>query len=88
MSFERNLFDIRRKPELQKELDGLRKDFFKEFFRGELKFERKRDYRQTSDGRQIPFSFMSSGQQELLPLILYIMHALEFIREDRDYIYI
>ncbi|MEI4517827.1 MULTISPECIES: ATP-binding protein [unclassified Stenotrophomonas] len=37
---------------------------------GSVVFERNKEYLRTSDGRRVPFSAMSSGQQELMPLIL------------------
>jgi predicted ATPase len=39
-----------------------------DLFGGELKFERELEYVQTHDGRRIPFTALSSGQQELLPM--------------------
>ncbi len=42
--------------------------FMSELFGGEIKFEDETEYVQTVDGRKIPFSFLSSGQQELLPM--------------------
>jgi hypothetical protein len=50
--------------------DLLTKDVMHDLFNGELKFERDKEYVQTSDGRKIPFSALSSGQQELVPLWL------------------
>jgi ABC-type cobalamin/Fe3+-siderophores transport system ATPase subunit len=52
-------------------------DWMHDVFGGELKFERDKEYLLTKDGRQIPFSALSSGQQELLPLIM----ALEYWAE-------
>lgn len=37
---------------------------------GALVFERNKEYLRTEDGRKVPFSAMSSGQQELMPLVL------------------
>jgi hypothetical protein len=37
-------------------------------FGGEIKFENEKEFVETSDGRKIPFSMLSSGQQELLPI--------------------
>lgn len=39
---------------------------------GTVRFERDREYVETVDGRKIPFSALSSGQQELLPLLLML----------------
>lgn len=43
-----------------------------EIFGGEIKSKGGDDFVLTSDGRQIPFSSLSSGQQELLPLIVIL----------------
>lgn len=45
-----------------------RRDFMREFFGGEIRFESETEYVETDDGRKIPFSSLSSGQQELLPM--------------------
>lgn len=47
-----------------------------EFFGGPIKFERETEYVETSDGRRLPFSHLSSGQQELLPLWLALNYYL------------
>ena len=43
-------------------------------FGGEIKAGRDSEYVETQDGRRIPFSFLSSGQQEVLPLWLTLGH--------------
>ncbi len=45
-----------------------------EIFGGQLKNDRENEYVITADGRQIPLSALSSGQQELLPLITVLPH--------------
>jgi hypothetical protein len=42
----------------------------KEFFGGEIRLGKQKEYVETDDGRRVPFSVLSSGQQELLPLWL------------------
>ncbi|MEM9964978.1 MAG: ATP-binding protein [Asticcacaulis sp.] len=42
--------------------------FMNQLFGGELRYERDLEYVQATDGRKIPFSSLSSGQQELLPM--------------------
>lgn len=42
--------------------------FMRSFFGGDLCFERDTEYVKSDDGRRIPFSSLSSGQQELLPM--------------------
>lgn len=49
---------------------------FSEILGGQLKSEGGKEYIQTQDGRLIPFSALSSGQQELLPLALCIRTML------------
>lgn len=41
-------------------------------FGGEIKFEGDQEYVLTEDGRRVPFTALSSGQQELLPMWLLI----------------
>lgn len=45
-----------------------RNTFMHNLFGGEIKFENDLEFVETSDGRRIPFSSLSSGQQELLPM--------------------
>lgn len=45
-----------------------RNRFMRKLFGGEIKFERESEFVETSDGRKIPFSSLSSGQQELIPM--------------------
>lgn len=51
-------------PEYQSKRDG----FMYRLFGGELRFEGDTEFVQTLDGRKVPFSSLSSGQQELLPM--------------------
>lgn len=44
---------------------------------GKLVTERSKEYLQATDGRKIPISALSSGQQELLPLILALENRAE-----------
>jgi hypothetical protein len=57
----------------------IRDEMMQEFFGGKLKFDREQEYVDAEDGRRLPFSILSSGQQELLPLWL----ALEFSQENQ-----
>lgn len=43
-------------------------DFMEKLFGGEVRFERDSECVEARDGRKIPFSSLSSGQQELLPM--------------------
>lgn len=55
------------------------------FFGGRLRNDREQEYLELSDGRKIPFAMLSSGQQELLPLLL----AVDRVRfRERDLLYI
>ena len=42
--------------------------FMNELFGGEIRYEGDSEYVESKDGRKIPFSSLSSGQQELLPM--------------------
>jgi len=44
----------------------------KDFFGGSIEITRDEAFVHTEDGRKVPFGFLSSGQQELLPLWLVI----------------
>ena len=48
--------------------NAARQKIMLDLFGGEIKFERELEYVQTNDGRRIPFTALSSGQQELLPM--------------------
>ncbi|OZB64336.1 MAG: hypothetical protein B7X39_16130 [Lysobacterales bacterium 14-68-21] len=50
--------------------DGPYGNPFDKIFGAEIYLGRNKEYAKTPDGRQIPFSALSSGQQELLPLCL------------------
>ena len=45
-----------------------RNQFMEKLFGGEIKFEGETEFVETTDGRKVPFSSLSSGQQELLPM--------------------
>jgi AAA domain, putative AbiEii toxin, Type IV TA system len=55
------------------------------FFGGVVRLERNQEYIEAQDGRKIPVAMLSSGQQELLPLVFALA---SFRRQDRDIIYI
>lgn len=61
-----------------------------QLFGGEIKFENDLEFVETRDGRKIPFSALSSGQQELIPMWLLIEYLSDGLREDRggDLVYI
>jgi hypothetical protein len=61
------LFPMRR-SRLNNEFLERRKLFMGKLFGGEIKFEDDSEFVETDDGRKIPFSSLSSGQQELLPM--------------------
>lgn len=46
--------------------------YSEEILGGKIKLERNKEFVETKDGRRIPFSALSSGQQELLPLLLVL----------------
>jgi hypothetical protein len=53
---------------LSAEFAERRKTFMLSLFGGEVKFDNELEYVDATDGRKIPFSALSSGQQELLPM--------------------
>lgn len=53
-----------------------------EIFGGEIKSKGNEEYVLSTDGRKIPFSALSSGQQELLPLITVLPHLLSIRGKD------
>lgn len=55
-------------------------------FGGDIKFDRRRDYVEMDDGRKVPFSALSSGQQELLPLWLALNQYAVYDRRTLAYI--
>lgn len=57
-------------PEVPKEELQVRETLMQQLFGGAIKFERDTEYVEAQDGRRVPFSILSSGQQELLPLWL------------------
>lgn len=56
------------------------KSFTEKLFNGHIKFEKDSEYIETLDGRRIPFSALSSGQQELFPMWL----LLDYYSNQRD----
>jgi predicted ATPase len=50
-------------------------------FGGDIHLDRGKEYIESRDGRKIPFSLLSSGQQELLPLWLVLDHIVKTGRE-------
>jgi hypothetical protein len=57
-----------------KEFINYQKKEISSVFGGEIKLSKNDTHVSTKDGRKIPFSALSSGQQELLPLLLIIQH--------------
>lgn len=62
---------------LIRRLTNRRQALAQQFFGGEIKVEKDKEYVISADGRRIPFSILSSGQQELLPLWM----TMEFLVE-------
>jgi hypothetical protein len=50
----------------------MRKALSENLLGGVMKSVKEREYIESKDGRQVPYSFLSSGQQELLPLLLVL----------------
>lgn len=55
---------------------------------GEVVDEKGKQYLATPDGRSIPFSALSSGQQELLPLLTSLQYVLQYSRHTPHLLYI
>lgn len=61
-------FLYRANSELTKEDRQKRQRVMTQLFGGEIKFENELEFVETRDGRKVPFTALSSGQQELLPM--------------------
>jgi hypothetical protein len=61
-----------RRPALTEPPGSLEAKLTEELFGGKIRVERDKEYLETPDGRRIPFSALSSGQQELLPLLVIL----------------
>ncbi|MBB6219991.1 AAA family ATPase [Rhizobium leguminosarum] len=61
----------------------LRNQLTVKLFGGRIRFEREKEYVEADDGRRIPFSVLSSGQQELLPLWLVLSQMSNDIQSQR-----
>ncbi len=59
---------VHRNTRLGPEYHSRRESFMNRLFGGELRYESDSEFVQAADGRKIPFSSLSSGQQELLPM--------------------
>jgi AAA15 family ATPase/GTPase len=77
-----------RRPTLRNKSSNVSsKELVQEFFGGSIHFEKNNEYVLSSDGRKVPFSLLSSGQQELLPLWL-VLEALSWRSSGRDLYFI
>ena len=56
--------------------DVRRQEISSELFGGEIRIERNKEYVAAHDGRKVPFSALSSGQQELLPLWILLNYFI------------
>lgn len=61
----------------KRETNPIKDAVAKQLFSGTIKIEREQEYIEADDGRKIPFSALSSGQQELLPLWLTLNDFLD-----------
>jgi hypothetical protein len=62
-----------------------RANFMNKLFGGEIKFEEGDEFVEAADGRRVPFSSLSSGQQELLPMwdLIDYFSERDFMRTSR-----
>jgi hypothetical protein len=65
-----------------------RKQVMRQLFGGEIKFENELEFVETRDGRRVPFSALSSGQQELLPMWLMFEQLARFAKGRGELVYI
>lgn len=77
---EHQILEREPKPPLLKTLEKL--------IDGEVVNEKGKQFLATPDGRSIPFSALSSGQQELLPLLSSLQFALQYSRHNPQLLYI
>jgi hypothetical protein len=59
---------VSRVNRLSPEYRERRSAYMSKFFGGEIRYEGEVEFIHTEDGRQVPFTSLSSGQQELLPM--------------------
>jgi AAA ATPase domain len=64
-----------------------RQSLAQKFFGGEIRIEGDKEYVTSGDGRKIPFSILSSGQQELLPLWMTLQSRAER-RQNKQLVYV
>lgn len=62
---------------LGKEFLAKRKNMMMRLLGGEVRKENETEYVLMADGRKVPFACLSSGQQELLPMLLLMNHFTE-----------
>lgn len=67
-----------------REFYARQKNDFAKILGGELKMGRNDRHLATTDGRKIPFSALSSGQQELVPLLLVTRYYSRIAAAERD----
>lgn len=60
------------------------KDRLEGLFGGKIKISENDRHVSTEDGRKIPFSILSSGQQELLPLLLILQYKMRMLSRADD----
>lgn len=65
--------------EKTKKFLGNQKGRLEDLFGGKIKIAENDRHVATDDGRRIPFSILSSGQQELLPLLLILQHKARLL---------
>jgi hypothetical protein len=63
---------------IRNDLDAIVKQYQEPIMGGRLVMDKNKEYLLTRDGRVIQFQNLSSGQQEALPLILSVLHHIEY----------
>jgi len=68
----------------EKEFLAYQKEKLEELFGGTVRVTANDRHLDSKDGRKIPFSILSSGQQELLPLLLILQHEVRNLIYNRE----
>ena len=74
--------------DIQSDIEELRREYLEPAIGGQLIMEKNREFVKARDGRLISFQHLSSGQQEILPLVLSVLHHVEFYRGSNSILYI
>jgi hypothetical protein len=74
---------VRRYDSVDGDFENRRNRFMNRLLGGKVRFENEEEYVETRDGRKVPFSSLSSGQQEILPMWTMIDHYSDLGHVDK-----